>query len=100
MFRVPVDDFVTLDVAHVVVQDLLAQQVDQSLDGLGHLLWLDRLVLVLEQAREIEVWVGHLKALDVESVLEEDADVVQRSHLPEILPDFVTQDEDGLNDLL
>ena len=47
VLRVSVHDLRSIDVAHVVVQDLLFEKVDESLDCFGHLLWLNHLLVVV-----------------------------------------------------
>ena len=100
MLGIPANNLLTLNVAHVVVQDLLAQKINESLDSLCHLLWLYSLIVVLHEAGEVKIRVGHLKALDVKSVLEKDAHIIKGLCLAEVLPDLVSKDQNSLDNLL
>lgn len=96
---VAVHNLVASDMAHVVHQDLLAKEINQGLDGLCHLLWLDGLILVFKEARKVEIGISHAETLDVESVLKENANVVQLLGLAEVFPDLVSENENSLYDL-
>jgi hypothetical protein len=97
---VSVDDLSTIDVAHVVVQNVLFEKIYQCLDSFGHLLWLnDLLVVILLQARKIEVWICLFKALDVESMLEENSNICELLGLSQVPPYLVTEGKDCFNDL-
>jgi hypothetical protein len=94
------DDLVASDVAHVEIQDLLREKIDQRLDALGHLLRLHARVRLVDELLEVEARVGHLEAADVELVLEEHRVVVDRLLLPEVAPDLIANVENGYDDLL
>ena len=100
MVRISVDDLVTPDVGHVKHEDLLGQQIDESLNALGHLLWLLRVLSLVQQTGEVKGWVSHLEAADVELVLEEHLIVVDLLLLAEVVPDLIANGEYGLYHLL
>ena len=99
MLGISTDNFVSSDVVDLLRENLLGQEVDESLDAVGHLLR-DLIFVSLEQPTEVEVWICHLEALDIELVLEENLYIVDLLSLPEVLPDLVSQGQDGLDDLL
>ena len=90
MLRVSINDLVSSNVAHIRHQNLLAQEINKRLNALGHLLWVLVLFVILQQAREIKVWICHLEALDVKGMLEEHPHIINLLLLAEVLPDFIS----------
>lgn len=74
MLGVSVDDFLALNVVEVVFEDVLAQQVDERLDIVGHFL-VGRGLLEL---RKVDVGKSPFKERNVELVREEHLHVFDR----------------------
>lgn len=100
MFCVAVDNCVSSNMINVVSEYLLREQVDQSLDARGHLLWTVYLLRRLDQIGEVVRWICHLEALNVELVLKEYCVVVDHFLLAKVAPNLVSEEKNGLDDLL
>ena len=99
MFRITAHDFVSADVVYLLGQNFLREEVDEGLDAVCHL-GLVIVFVAFEQTAEVEVGVDHLEALKVKLMLEEDLDILDHLSLAETTPDLVSEDEDGLDDLV
>lgn len=64
MFRVSTDDLLTLNMGEIILQYLLSQQVNESLNVFSHL----SLISGLLQLREVDVRECGLEKLDVECI--------------------------------
>jgi hypothetical protein len=72
VLRVSVDDFLTLNVVQVVFEDVFTQQVNQSLDILGHLL----VGSGFFERGEVDVGESSLKERNVKLIREEHLHIV------------------------
>jgi len=70
------------------------------LNAFGHLFLVFVLLIVFQQAGKVKVGVSHLEALDVKGMLKEHPHIIDLFLLAEVLPDFITKNEYGLDNLL
>lgn len=100
MLGIAIHYCISANVINIVIEYLLGEQVDQSLDASRHLLWAVYFLRCLDQVGEVVGWIRHLEAFNVELVLEEHGVVVDHFLLTKVAPNLVSKKQDGLDDLL
>ena len=100
MISIAIDNVLASDMIHIEAQNFLGEQVDQGLDAFSHTLWVLLVLWLVKHALKVKVRVCHLKASDIELVLEEDRIIIDGFFLPEITPDLVSKFKNCFDDLL
>lgn len=70
------------------------------MDAVGCLVRLHAFVCLVDELLKVKVRISHLKAADVELVLEEVSDVFNGVLLAEVAPDLIADSKDGIDDFL
>jgi len=94
VFGISIDDLVSADVRQIILEDLLTQEVNESLDVFGHLL----LILSGSQLAKIDVGEGCLEELDIELVREEYCQVINRLLHAQVSEDVISKLDYHLHD--
>ncbi len=87
MLGVAIDYLLSADVRQIILQDLLAEQIDQRLNVLCHL----GLVLASRQLREVYLGESRLEELDVELITEKDRHIVDGLCHPQVPQDVISE---------
>jgi hypothetical protein len=96
VFRVAIDYLLSLDVAEVILEDLLTQKVNERLNVFCHF----TNVLTCCQLREINLRESSLEKLNVEFVTEKDSNIVDGLLHSQISQYVITQLNDDLHDYI
>jgi hypothetical protein len=93
---VPVHDFLSLDVAEIILKYLLAKKVNERLNVFGHLSH----ILTSRQLRKINFWESCLEELNVELITEEYCYIIYGFLHAQIPEDLVSKLDYHLHDYI
>lgn len=96
MLWVPVYDFLSLNVAEIILKYLLTKKVNERLNVFGHLSH----ILPSRQLREINFRESRLEELNVELITEEYCDVIYGFLYAQVPEDFVSKLDYHLHDYI